>query len=163
MLVPVPLNATLTVGFTESLLVTAKLPLLVPLAVGEKVTPTCADCPAASVVGVVIPLTLKSAPVRARREIVRLDAPVFVNIRLFVVFTPVETLPKLIVVGLTESCGCKLTPVADKFTATGVLPPSACAVNVAVSAPAVVGVTEIAIFEDWPTARPSGVVPAIVK
>lgn len=107
---------------------------------------------------------LKSVPDRASSEIVRLADPVFVSTRLFVVFRPLVTLPKLIAVGFTTSCDCEVNPVADKFTDTGVLPPSPCTVNVAVSAPAVVGTTEIVTFHDWPTAKAIGVViPATVK
>ena len=40
---PVPLRGTATVGFVESLLVMLRLPVALPLAVGEKVTATCAD------------------------------------------------------------------------------------------------------------------------
>jgi hypothetical protein len=154
----------LSVGFTGSLLVTTKLPLLLPLAEGEKVTASCAVWPGVRVAGVVMPLIVKSAPVRASSEIVKLADPVFVSTKLFVVFRPVEMLPKLMVVGFTASCGCELVPVADKLTVTGVLPVSPCTVKVAVSAPAMVGATEIATFDDCPTAKAVGVViPVTVK
>jgi hypothetical protein len=40
---PVPLKGTVTVGFTESLLVMDKLPVALPEAPGVNVTPICAD------------------------------------------------------------------------------------------------------------------------
>lgn len=147
-LVPVPLSATFIVGFAGSLLAILKLPVALPAAGGEKVTATWADCPVVRVVGVVIPLTLKSVPARASREIFRFAAPVLVSTKLFVAFKPVDTLPKFRAAEFSDSCGCEVTPVADKSITTGVLSPSACAVSIAVNAPAVVGFTEIVKFDD---------------
>jgi hypothetical protein len=53
------------------------------------------------VAGVVIPLTVKSAPVSVSMEIVRLDVPVLLNRRLLVLFDPTDTVPKLTLEGLS--------------------------------------------------------------
>lgn len=85
------------------MLVIARLPVALPAVGGAKVTATVADCPAAIVLGVVMPLRVKSAPVNVKMEIVRSAEPVFDSTRLLVPFRPVETLPKLMDAGLTKS------------------------------------------------------------
>jgi len=57
------------------------------------------------VLGVVMPLLVKSAPVRVSKEMVRSVVPELVSKRLLVAFNPVDTVPKLMVVLLTDNCG----------------------------------------------------------
>ena len=158
--VPVPANGIDSVGFVVSLLVIERLPVTLPAAVGLNVTVTFADCPAAIVAGVVMPLMAKSAPVRVRTEIVKLLAPVLDNTRVVVPFVPVETLPKSIEAGLTDNCGppVALTAVAERLTSTGVLPLSPETVNVPVRFPAAVGVTPTLKLADWLGANAIGMV-----
>lgn len=77
------------------------------------------------VFGVVTPLRLNSAPARLSMEMVRSEPPELVIKRLLDVFNPVDTVPKLMEVGLTAICDCGLTTVADRFTTAGEVPWSA--------------------------------------
>jgi hypothetical protein len=103
--VPVPLNATLTVGLFGSLLVMAMLPVAAPVAAGVNVTTAGRDWPAPIVAGVAMPLTVKSLPVTATMDSVKLALPVFETVRLEVAFEPIDTVPKLIEVCPREICG----------------------------------------------------------
>jgi len=87
---PVPASATLIVGLAGSLLVIVKVPVAAPAVVGLKDRLTAADCPAVIVFGVVIPLTLNSAPVSEITEIVRSAVPGLdiVRFKLLVELTP---------------------------------------------------------------------------
>jgi hypothetical protein len=60
--------------------VTFTLPLVAPLAVGEKTTVNEVLWPAVSVTGNVSPLMLNPLPLAAAAEIVRLDPPVLVRV-----------------------------------------------------------------------------------
>ena len=135
-----------------SLLVIERLPVALPAVVGVKVTATLADCPAAMVAGVVIPLMENSAPVKVNTETVKLLVPVFDSTTFVVPLVPVDTLPKSTEVGLTDSCGppvlLALTAVAERFTTTGVLPLSPETVSVPARLPAAVAVTPTVKFAD---------------
>ena len=102
---PVPLSETLNEGVLGSLLAMVTLPETAPAAVGVKVTVACADWPAPIVAGVVSPLTLNAEPVTVSEDTVRLEDPVLLRVRVEVPALPVETVPKLIELGDTESCG----------------------------------------------------------
>jgi hypothetical protein len=149
--VPVPLRGTVSVGFVGSLLVIVRLPLMLPDAAGEKVKPTCADCPAGIVAGVVMPLTVKLTPLTVSIEIVSAELPEFVNTRLLVPFDPTATVPKLMAVALNDNDeDGAMTAVAVNFTTTGALPWSPCAVSVALRFPATVAFTATVRFADSP-------------
>ncbi len=51
-----------------------------------------------------MPLILKSAPVSVTKEMVRSATPEFVSTRLVVAFNPSDTVPKVMVAGLTVNC-----------------------------------------------------------
>jgi hypothetical protein len=155
---PVPVKLTTAEGVVGSLLVIVRLPDTVPASVGLNVKVTGAFCPALMVLGVVMPLIPKSAPERDRREIVKSAVPAFEITRLELPIEPTETLPKLPAVVLKLNCGTGVTPVAERFTTTGELPPSPCTVNVPVIAPALVGLTETEKLPPCPLARPIGMV-----
>ena len=162
--VPLPFSGTVMLGFTGSLLVIPRLPVALPEAAGVNVTAIWADCPAEIVFGVVIPPIVKSAPVTVSSETIRSVVPVLFSTRLLVLFDPTETLPKLIEDWLSDNCDGALTAVAERFTTTGVLPPSPCAVKVPVKLPAAVGFTATVKLPVWPTASDIGVViPVMVK
>ncbi len=76
------------------------------------------------VFGVVIPVIVKSVPVREIKETVKSEAPLFVSSRLLVAFNPTDTFPKLIAAGLGDNCACALSAVADKLMTAGALPAS---------------------------------------
>ncbi len=155
---PVPVKLTTAEGVVGSLLVIVRLPDTAPARVGLNVKVTGAFCPALMVLGVVMPLIPKSAPESVRRETVKSAVPVFEMVRLELPVEPTETLPKLTAVVLKLNCGSGVTPVADRFTTTGELPPSPCIVNVPVIAPALVGLTETEKLPPCPVARPIGMV-----
>jgi hypothetical protein len=97
--VPVPESGMVRVGL-EAFDVTVTLPLSVAAVVGSNPTLNEVLCPAPSVTGVAMPLTLNPVPLAATWEIVTLALPVFVIVSdvLCGVFTCV--LPKLMLVGL---------------------------------------------------------------
>ena len=109
-----------------------------------------------------IPPTVNSVPVKVRSEIVRLVVPVLFNSRLLVLFDPTETLPKLMLDWFSDNCACELIAVADKFTVTGVLPPSPWAVSVPAGLPAAVGFTATVKLPLCPTASAIGVVIPVI-
>jgi len=157
---PVPVKPTTAVGVVGSLLVIVRLPDTAPASVGANVKVTGAFCPALIVLGVVMPLIPKSAPESVRREIVKSAVPAFEMVRLELPVDPTETLPKFTALALKLNCGCGVTPVAERFTTTGELPPSPCTVNVPVIAPALVGLTETEKLPPCPVASTiGGVIP----
>lgn len=102
---PVPLKGILSVGFVGSLLTTAMLPLAAPAVVGENVIVACADCPALMVLGVVIPLIPNAVPVMVIIDRVKSAEPRLFKTRFAVPFSPFDTVPKSIEVGVTDNCG----------------------------------------------------------
>ena len=97
--VPVPERAICTCG---ALLVTARLPLARPVAVGSKITPTLTAWLGASVTAGT-PLTVNPAPAAETDEMLTVELPVFVSVIFWVALTPTEVLPKLTEAGLAES------------------------------------------------------------
>lgn len=157
---PVPAKVTTAVGVVGSLLVIVRLPDTAPASVGLNVKVTGAFCPALMVLGVVMPLIPKSAPESVRSEIVKSAVPAFEMVRIELPVEPTETLPKFTALALKLTCGCGVTPVAERFTTTGELPPSPCTVNVPVIAPALVGLTETEKLPPCPVASAiGGVIP----
>jgi hypothetical protein len=75
--VPDPLRETV-IGEFGPLFTIDTLPLTLPAEVGENFAVNDVLCPAPSVNGVVMPLTLKPAPVAVACEMVRLAVPEFV-------------------------------------------------------------------------------------
>ena len=160
-MVPVPVKGTLNVGFVGSLLTIEMLPLTAPLVAGENVAVTWADCPALMVFGVVIPLIPKALPLTVIMDTVRSADPTLFSVRLAVLFSPFDKVPKSIEAGETDNCGEPLTAVAERLATTGELLRSPVTVNVPVTFPADVGFTATVIVPDCPTARDIGkLVPA---
>ncbi len=83
--------------------VTAKLPVTLPLAVGENFTLKLTLWPAVSVVGKVKPLRLNPEPVALAAEIVMLVPPELVRVSVREPLLPVVTLPKPRLVGVEVS------------------------------------------------------------
>lgn len=109
--VPVPVSPTVSVGF-DAFELTVSVPLALAAAVGVKVTLNVWLFPAASVTGVVMPLTLN--PVLANTaEIVTLSPPVFVTVCERVWLFPTCTLPKPRLVGFAVSVPGE-TPVPER-------------------------------------------------
>jgi hypothetical protein len=77
--IPDPVRATVT-GELGPLFVTETLPLALPAEVGENLAVNDVLCPAPSVKGVDIPLTVKPVPDALACEIVRLPLPEFVRV-----------------------------------------------------------------------------------
>jgi len=90
---PVPLSGTFSVEF-PALDVMAKLPVTLPLAVGENFVLKLTLWPAVSVVGKVKPPTLNPEPVVLAAEIVTLVPPELVRVSVSEPLPPVVTLPK---------------------------------------------------------------------
>ena len=153
----VPLNATFMLGLFGSLLVMVRFPVSLPVPVGLNVTLACTDWPALIVWGVVIPFTANKDPVTLIEEIVKLAVPLLFKTRPAVPFDPTVTVPKLIVLGVTDNCGwVAAAAVAERFATTGVLPESPVTVSVPVILPVVLASTATLKLLDWPTPSASG-------
>jgi hypothetical protein len=111
---PTPARAIAKVGF-DPLDVTVTLPLALAAAAGVKVTVKLALCPALSVTGVEIPLSVKPVPLIATCEIVTVEPPVFVTVSDSPRLLPTVTVPKFRLVGLAPSAPTA-APVPDNAT-----------------------------------------------
>jgi hypothetical protein len=80
------------------------LPLTFPAEVGENLAVNDVLCPAPSVKGVDIPLTLKPPPDAVACEIVRLAVPELVKVTVWDPLLPTFTDPKFTLEGLAPSC-----------------------------------------------------------
>jgi hypothetical protein len=93
----------MVVGELVALLVTATLPVTLPVAAGAKLTFKVAVCPGARVVPADTPLALKPAPETLMFEIATLELPEFWSVTGRVLLALVFTFPKLKLVGLALS------------------------------------------------------------
>lgn len=134
----------------------ARLPVAAPAVVGRKVETRTTDWPAGMVLGVVMPLTLNSEPVCVSIEIVRSAPPLLETVRFEFACEPTETDPKSMLELLKEIWGWGLTAFAERFIATGAGALFACAVNVPLTTPAAVGVTETEKLTLCPAASVAG-------
>ena len=91
---PVPDNGTFSAEFA-ALDVMAKLPVTLPLALGENITLKLTLWPAVSVVGKAKPLRLNPEPVTLAEEIATLVPPELVRVSVSEPLLPVVTLPRL--------------------------------------------------------------------
>ena len=113
---PVPDNGMFSAEFA-ALDVMAKLPVTLPLAVGENITLKPTLWPAVSVVGKVKPLTLNPEPIALAAEIVTLVPPELVRVSVRGALLPVVTLPKPRLVGVDVSCpGVMPIPVSGTLS-----------------------------------------------
>ena len=101
------------------MLVTFTLPVRLPALVGSKTTLKDVDCPAASVIGRVIPEVEKPVPLAAMPEMLTLALPVFVTVTVWLVLVLVVTLPKFNDVGEAASVTTGATLLPDNATTTG--------------------------------------------
>jgi hypothetical protein len=85
------------------LLTNESVAVAVPDTCGRNVTVNGIDCPAASVVGIEIPLNTNSVLVLVTEERVT-DEPLAVSVPLKTAFEPSVTLPKLNAVGVNDNC-----------------------------------------------------------
>lgn len=97
-----PLRVTLDVEL-EALLTSETLPVVVPVTVGVNCTLRLLDCPAESVRGKVCPVILKSAPLTAAWETVKLPVPALLKVTVCVLAVPTSTSPKVTLLGLALS------------------------------------------------------------
>lgn len=111
---PVPDNGMVRVGF-GAVEVTVRLPLTLPPEVGVNVALKLALCPAVSVSGVVIPLSVNPVPLIPSWEIVTLEPPVLVTVPERDCLLPTVTMPKLRLVGFDASAPAA-TPAPDNGT-----------------------------------------------
>lgn len=101
---PVPLRAIIS-GELGALLTNETVPVTLPAVLGVKTALNVALLPAAMVSGTVRPVMLKPLPDTVAWEIVRLALPALDNLMVCELLVPVTTLPKLTLVGVTESVG----------------------------------------------------------
>jgi hypothetical protein len=99
---PTPLNGTEN-GALEALLLIARLPEMVPSAVGEKEIVRVDEPPALIVAGKVMPLRAKAGLVLEIEEMFRLALPELLKVTVIVPLLPTVTFPKLTLVLLSAS------------------------------------------------------------
>jgi hypothetical protein len=113
--VPVPLSETI-MGELEASLITVRLPVAAPAAVGANWIWIVLLWPTAIVPEGFPPITLNPAPVIVACEMVTVAVPVLVTVKLCVVVFPTATLPKLRLAPLAESTPAPEVP-GDVFAA----------------------------------------------
>jgi hypothetical protein len=133
---PVPLSAIVS-GEFGALLTTEMLPVELPEPVGANCAVKLADCPAAIVIGVVAPETLKPVPVTFTAETVTLAEPLFFKVIVCVLLLPTFTVPKFSLAGEAPSCAC--VPVPFNAIVSGAPGPLFAIEIEPVALPAVVG------------------------
>jgi hypothetical protein len=149
------------VGEFEALLRKVRLALVAPLALGVKVTVKEADCPAAIVFGRVIPERTNSL-LLLLPEVTVTDAPVAVRLPGRGRPTPTVTLPKLSVVGETESWpGAVPVPVSPMLRVE--LDASERIARFPLTAPVPVGVNLAVKVTLWPALRVAGRVSPVME
>jgi hypothetical protein len=134
---PVPVKGIAKVGL-EPVDVTVTLPLALPAVNGAKVTLKVALCPAVSVAGVEIPLTVNPAPLMPTCDTVTVDPPVFVTVSDNTCLLPTVTVPKFRLVGFAPTAPCAI-PVPDNGSDRDGLGASEVIVTLPVALPAVSG------------------------
>ena len=134
---PVPVKGMVRVGL-EPVDVTVTLPLALPAESGVKVTLKVALCPAVSVAGVEIPLTVKPVPLMPTCDTVNVDPPVFVTVSDNTCLLPTVTVPKFRLVGFAPTAPC-VTPVPDNGKDSDGLGASEVIVTLPLALPAVSG------------------------
>ena len=109
---PVPLSEMVKLEFNASL-ATTRLPLIFPVACGANWIWNPCDCPAAMETEDIPPTRLNPAPVTVALEIVIVVVPVFVRVKVCVLFKPGATFPKVKFVALAASvpAGVLVEPV----------------------------------------------------
>lgn len=114
-----PFPETAITAFVPCALATVIFPVTFSEEIGLNVMFIDVFCPAASVTGVVIPLTLKSFALTLTCESVTLVFPLFEMATLFEVELPALTFVKLTLVGLADSVTVAAVPVPLRDTAFG--------------------------------------------
>jgi len=109
-LAPVPLNAMVYVAFV-ALLLMVTVPVTLPEADGPNATVKLDVCPADSVLGKEIPLSLNPVPLTVMLEMVTLLPPVFFNCTVCEFVVPSATVPKLTLDGVVVTVPGAVTPV----------------------------------------------------
>ncbi len=110
---PMPLRLTVTLLLLELLLIVS-VPVAALFVVGANFTWSFAVCFGLSVRGNVAPDTLKAVPLIVAELILTAEVPVEVRVTDSVKFEPTVTVPKLRLVGLTDSVGAAAaTPVLE--------------------------------------------------
>src|ERR1700675_158202 len=97
-------------GEFEALLVMVTLPVTLPVTAGPKVTFKVAICPAAIMSPLGTPLALNPGPEMLTLEMVMLELPESVNVKVWLLVVPTFTFPKLKFDALAVNCpGMALT------------------------------------------------------
>ena len=152
---PVPVKE-LVCGEPAALSATVSVAVAEPTAVGVNVTEIVQEEPAARDVPQLFDATAKAealAPPREMELIARLAVPVLERVKVWAVLvTPVVTLPKLAVGGVSVACAATAA-VAAPVSAAVCVPTASVTESVAVKVPADVGVKVTAIVQEAPAAR----------
>ncbi len=145
-----------------ALLTSVSVPAVVAAEAGLKLIVNAEEAPGATVSGKEITLAANPEPVTLACVTLRLAVPGFLTVTVCVLVTPPATLPKLMLEGTTEICGCTAVPLSA--TVLGEFVASLTTVNVPVDVPAVVGEKVILTVAVCPASNVAGrVTPLAVK
>jgi hypothetical protein len=108
-------------GELVALLATVTLPVMLPVADGEKVTFSAAFCPGARIKPEETPLAANFPPATLTPEMVTLELPALMTVMLRVLLVPVVTFPKLKLETLELRSAAAATPVPLTETVVGEL------------------------------------------
>jgi hypothetical protein len=148
---PVPVRV-IVAGEFVALLAIVTLPARAPAAAGEYVTSNVAVCPGVRIRPAETPLAVKPAPVRLTLEMVRLELPVLESVTSRVLLAPVDTFPKVRLVGLALRRVAAATAVPLTVTFAGELVALLMTETVPDATPTVLGENTILRFDCWPAA-----------
>lgn len=109
---PVPLRG-ITSGEFGVLLINVMLPEKLPADWGANPTLNVKEPPAITERGIASPEELYPVPEREACDTVSVAVPALRIVSVCVLVTPVLTLPKLTLAGITEICGCTPVPVKE--------------------------------------------------
>lgn len=146
-------------------LVIPTVPPTTPVAVGAKVTCTCADCPAAKVAGVARPVSLKPAPEANTCEMCTAPWPLLVIVAESTLLPPTKTFPNVNEEGFNVKWPTGvLVPVPESATVAGDAGSLLTIEMLPVSTPVADGANCTPIVVDWPALITMGVaIPVTLK
>ncbi len=147
---PEPARAT-TSGELGELLTRVRLPERLLAAAGAKLMVKAEEPPGATESGSVSPERLKPVPISDAWVTLRFAVPELLMVNIWVLVTPTVTLPKFVLPGITEICGCTPLPLSE--IVAGELVALLTKLRLPVALPTVAGAKLTASEILWPAAR----------
>lgn len=161
---PFPLNAIATVLAFVALLAIFTPPVASPVLFGENSIVSAADCPAAIVVPLLIPVALNPVPLVLTADTVTLLFPVFVNVTFELDELPTAIFPKFMLVALAVTSRVSATAEPTNGIVTFELDPLTVNVNIPATLVVLVGANSTLNVDFPPAASVKGTAsPAVLN